>query len=97
VALDTAKSTLDKAQNDLQTAQVALNRRTVTAPFAGVVGLATHSVGDLVTTLDDLSSLTVTFDAPQRFVELLTVGTAVAATAEGLPGQTIKGKVTAVD
>jgi RND family efflux transporter MFP subunit len=103
VDLSNAQLTLDKAETDLRSAQLALDRRTIAAPFAGVVGLTTRSVGEVVApttpvaTLDDLSALTVAFDAPQRFVALIKAGGPVTATAEGLPGIIIKGSVTAVD
>ena len=102
-ALSTAASNLEKARNDLRTAQVALDRRAVTAPFAGVVGLSARVPGEVVTgqtaitTLDDVSSFNVAFDAPQRFVESVKVGSTVVASAEGLPGVRMKGQVTSID
>lgn len=102
-ALNTAASNLEKARNDLRTAQVALDRRVVVAPFGGVVGLSARVPGEIVTgqtsitTLDDVSSFNVTFDAPQRFVEMVKVGSPVLATAEGLPGVRVKGEVTSID
>ena len=103
VDLSNAESTFEKAKTDLRSAQVALDRRSITAPFSGTIGLATRAVGDLVTsttpiaTLDDLSAFTVTFDASQRFAAVMKDGVPITATAEGLPGATIRGAVTAVD
>ena len=103
VDLSSSESTLAKAKSDLNAAQVALDRRTIVAPFAGTIGLTTHVVGDFVTsttpiaTLDDLSAFTVTFDASQRFAAVMKMGVSLTATAEGLPGAMIRGSVTAVD
>jgi RND family efflux transporter MFP subunit len=103
VNLSSSESTLAKAKSDLNAAQVALDRRTIAAPFAGTIGLTTHVVGDFVTsttpiaTLDDLSAFTVTFDASQRFAAAMKMGVSLTATAEGLPGAMIRGSVTAVD
>jgi len=62
-ALSEARMTTDLAKNDVRSAEIALERRLVTAPFAGVIGLTDTSVGDLVsnstaiTTLDDLTTV----------------------------------------
>lgn len=103
VALSNARSALRTAEIDLQSAEIEYAKRSVRAPFSGVVGLIPVSVGDLVntstalTTLDDVSSLTITFSAVERFVGRIAVGHPVAGTAIGLPGREIKGEVSAVD
>jgi RND family efflux transporter MFP subunit len=103
VALSTARTIAAKAEIDLQSAQLDLAKRTITAPFDGVVGLSDISVGVLattsksVTTLDDISTLTVEFQAPERFAGAIAIGKEIAATADALPGQTFKGKIVAID
>ena len=103
VALDQASSTAAQAGIDLQTAELELARRTIKAPFAGVVGIPAPTVGDMVTTqtalvsLDDVSAFTVSFDAPERLATMLKLGEAVAATSPGLAGVTMRGEVSAVD
>src|SRR5207248_2743756 len=85
VDLSNAEVALAKAENDQRSAELALARRTITAPFEGIVGMTTLSVGELVTpttplvTLDDLSAITVVFEAPQRFATLITPGSPVTA------------------
>jgi RND family efflux transporter MFP subunit len=102
-ALTVARNALRGAEINLKSAELARDKRTITAPFNGVVGLIPVSVGDLVsnstalTTLDDVSQLTVDFDAPERFADLVKVGTPVLGQAVGLPGRDIKGSVSAVD
>lgn len=103
VALSDARTTLRKAEIDLRSAEIEYQKRIVKAPFAGVVGLVTVSVGDLVntstalTTLDDVSSLKITFNATERFVDKVRVGQPVTGTAIGLPGRDIRGQISAVD
>ncbi len=103
VALSEARSRSAAADIDLKTAELELERRTVRAPFAGVVGIPGPAVGDMITTttalvtLDDLSAFTVAFEAPERFAAMLKVGHAVNATSAGLPGTAIGGSVSAVD
>jgi RND family efflux transporter MFP subunit len=103
VALSEARSRASSAEIDLKTAELELERRTLRAPFAGVVGIPGPSVGEMVTTstalitLDDPSAFTVDFEVPERFVPMLKVGDPVAATSAGLPGAAIGGSVNAVD
>jgi RND family efflux transporter MFP subunit len=103
VAVSDAKTALDQAQIDLRSAQLDLAKRTITAPFAGTVGLTDLSVGDLVNsqkaiaTVDDMSTVTVSFSVPERASGLVKIGDAVTATTDALAGQKFAGKVTAVD
>ncbi len=102
-ALTVARTALRSAEIDLKSAELERAKRSITAPFGGVVGLIPVSVGDLVnnsttlTTLDDVSRLTVAFDAPERFGDLVTIGQPVTGMAIGLPGREIKGSVGAID
>jgi RND family efflux transporter MFP subunit len=100
VALADARSAYEAAQIGLRSAQLALDRRTVRAPFAGVTGLTEIDVGDLVssqtlvTTLDDLSTLRASFAVPQRFADQMTLGTKVSLAPEGAAG--LPATVTAI-
>ena len=103
VALTDARSAQQNAAIGLRAAQNDLAKRTVTAPFAGVVGLTDITVGDLINsskaivTLDDMSKVTVSFDVPERASGLVAVGQPVAASTEALAGQTFQGTISAVD
>jgi RND family efflux transporter MFP subunit len=84
-------------------AQIALDRRTITAPFDGVVGLTDLSVGDFVTsstvvaTLDDVSILEVSFPVPERYAGRLTEGVPVTAIAASQSDASIPGRVISID
>jgi RND family efflux transporter MFP subunit len=103
VDLDTARAGVKKAEIDLRAAQLDLDKREIKAPFAGVTGLTDLSVGDLVTnskaitTLDDVSTVTVSFQVAQRFAGMVAPGQEVSATSEALPGQTFAGRIDAID
>ena len=103
VALTDARTARQNAQIELQSAQNALAKRTITAPFAGTIGLTDISVGDLISsskavaTLDDMSEVTISFDVPERASGLVAVGQAVTATTQALAGQAFKGTISAVD
>jgi len=102
-SLQDAQSAARRAEIALLGAQIALDRRTVTAPFAGVVGLSSLSVGDLVTpttvvaTLDDLSTMKVAFLVPERYSGRVAIGQPITATADSQPDAVIHGEVSAVD
>ncbi len=103
VSVDDAETAVRKAEIDLKAAQIDLAKYTITAPFAGVVGLSDIAVGDLVTTqkpittLDNMATLKVSFVVPERASGLVADGQAVSATTAALPGKTFVGKISAVD
>jgi RND family efflux transporter MFP subunit len=91
------------AEIEVRTAEIALERRTVKAPFGGITGLTDISVGDLVTTstaitrLDDLSTVRVGFEVPERWAGRIALGHPITATAQGLVGSEFSGTVTGID
>ncbi len=103
VALRDAQTAVDKAEIDYRSAQLELAKRTVTAPFAGMIGLSDITVGDVVNsskaiaTLDDVSTVSVSFDVPERASGRVAVGQQVTATTEALVGRSFVGTVSAVD
>ncbi len=103
VALNDAQTAVKKAEIDLKSAELELAKRTVTAPFAGTIGLTDITVGDLVNsskaiaTLDDMSTVTVAFDVPERASGRIAVGQAVTATTAALAGERFQGSISAVD
>ena len=103
VEADTARSELQAARVALKEAELALARRTVTAPIAGSLGILSVSPGDYVTTqtdittIDDRSEILVEFYVPERFAASMEVDKPVSVTAISRPGETFDGTVTAVD
>lgn len=109
---DEAASALEfeAAQNEfsatraaLQQAEYELSRRTIRAPFAGIVGLTGLDVGDYVTsgtaltTIDDVSSLLVDFVIPEGASPFVHEGLEVGATAQASGGHAAKGRIRAID
>jgi RND family efflux transporter MFP subunit len=98
-----AKLAHDNARLELQNADLALARRTITTPIAGTVGLFQVSPGNtvtgqsVVTTIEDISSIRVGFWVPERYAPSVAVGMSVTANAVALPGVSIPGVVSAVD
>ncbi len=78
---DRARSEFSSARAELSLLKLRLEKTAVRAPFDGVVGSRSISAGDYVTTnnvltsLNDLSRLKVTFQVPERFLALVRNGT----------------------
>lgn len=83
---DRARSEFAAAKAEMEVLQLRLAKTDVKAPFAGIVGSRTISAGDYVTTanvitrIDDLSRLKVTFTVPERFLAKVHPGTKVRVT-----------------
>src|SRR5438093_1475175 len=90
-----------QAQYDLQ--RIRLDRTTVRAPFAGVVGQRYVSVGDYVTTSTKLASLhtvnpqRAAFQVPERFARDLKPGQQVSFRVAAIAGRDFTGEVDFVD
>jgi RND family efflux transporter MFP subunit len=103
VALSDAETAVSLAEIELRSAEIELARRAVTAPFAGLTGLTDISVGDYVTTstaiatLDDLSTLEVTFEVPERWMDRIRLGQPIEAVAQALPGTRFPGEIVGID
>lgn len=101
--LERAEATSRSADATLQLLQVQLRRSTVRAPFSGVAGERTVSLGDYVTTASRLISLQTvdpqraTFTVPERYAAALQVGQKVAFRVAALPGREFTGTVDFVD
>ncbi len=103
VSLQTAQAELESASLRLAQAQVALQDRTVTAPFDGVIGLSEIEPGDRVTeetmiaTLDDRSALQIRFTVPEEYAGRLVIGDLIAVHPWTRPDQELYGTISATD
>ena len=88
---------------ELRAAQFAVQQRTISAPFDGVIGLTEIEpgdyvrAGDMVTTLDDTSSIVVEFAIPQEAASSISIGQDVRARLASGGGEPKEGRVTAID
>jgi len=103
VAMQTAQAELESARLRLAQAQVALEERTLVAPFGGVIGLSEVDPGDRVTdetmiaTLDDRSFIQIRFTVPEEYAGRLAVGGAVAVRPWTEPERVLPGAISAMD
>jgi membrane fusion protein (multidrug efflux system) len=101
--LERAEATSRGTAAQLELLKVRLDRTVVRAPFAGVVGERTISLGDYVTTssplvtIQTVSPQRAAFQVPERYAERLKVGQAVTFRVASLPGKEFTGRVDFVD
>lgn len=97
--VDQARTALSAARIELAQAELALRKRTLKAPFGGVISIPDVEVGDRVTTstaistLDDRSTLLVDFEVPEAFAQGIARGDPIRVTTWALPGQRFAGEV----
>ncbi|OZI77550.1 efflux RND transporter periplasmic adaptor subunit [Bordetella genomosp. 12] len=101
-ARDESASTLKIQQAAAALAQAKLDKMTIRAPFAGMVGLRNVSVGDYVNQGQDLAPLEaidplkVDFRVPEMYLSKLKAGQSLGVRLDALPGQERSGQVYAV-
>ena len=107
-AVSPAQVDSDEADLKSKRAQVAqqaalVAKKIIRAPFAGRIGITSVNPGQYLNPGDKVASLMtvdpiyVDFNVPQDQLPALTMGQAVSITADGLPGETLEGSVTAID
>src|SRR5690606_14367583 len=102
-ALAAAELANANAQLALRNAGLALERRTITSPIAGSVGLIQVTPGNYVgaqtaiTTVDDTSAILIDFWVPERYAAQIRPGMAVPVSAVALPGRSFTGDISVID
>lgn len=102
VERDTARSEVAAADLAVREAQLDLERRTIRAPYEGIVGLSEIEIGDLlststaITSIDDRSTLKIEFRIPEVFAAKVALDQTISATTPSRPGETFTGVVSAI-
>ncbi len=107
---DASQSVLDERQREFNVAKARfagiesrLQDHTVSAPFAGLIGLRNISQGayvapgDVITTLIDDSAMKLDFSVPAVFLSTLKTGMLLTATTRAFPSEIFKGSVATLD
>ena len=98
-----ARIVLERAKFVRQQAEDALTKRTVRAPFHGIVGIPKVEVGDRVSptialvTVDDRSELLVEIDVPEDHLSLVKPNQKVLARTPSFPERVFEGTVDKID
>ncbi len=102
-ARDEAENNFKVAEASVQLAQAKLAKTDIRAPFSGIIGLRSVSVGDYVkegadlVNLEAIDPLKVDFRVPETYLRQIQVGQALQITLDALPGKSYDGKVVAVN
>jgi len=103
--IDYDRATADQKQTEAKVNEIraTIQRKTIRAPFSGVLGIRKVnlgqylSAGDPVVPLQALNPIYVNFGVPQQSASAVQAGRNLRITTDGLQGQEFSGRVTAVD
>jgi membrane fusion protein (multidrug efflux system) len=101
--LDRVRAQAQQSAARVEEIAAAIGRKRIRAPFSGVVGIRQVNLGqylgpgDPVVSLQALDPVYVRFAVPQQEVTRLRLGAEVHVSADGLPGRTLAGTVTAFE
>jgi len=101
--LDLAEAQAKQAEANIDNLKSAVAKKTITAPFDGRIGIRTINLGQYlpagtaIVALESLDPIYVDFSLPQQQLADLATDLPVQVTTDALPGQTIEGKITAID
>lgn len=105
-----SKQDYDKAMADDRQAEANVNeiratidRKTIRAPFSGVLGIRQANLGQYlaagqaIVPLQSLDPIYVNFSVPQQVLGQVRVGQTIQFTTDSLPGRTFTGRVNAIN
>ena len=102
-ARDEAESNFKVAKATYDLSQARLTKLEIKAPFSGIVGLRTVSIGDYVkdgqdiVNLEEIDPLKVDFKIPEIYLKQVAVSQSLQITLDAFPNQTFQGKVFAIN
>lgn len=102
-ALDTVFAQLQQAQAELEGIQAKIKQKTVTAPFAGKIGIRLVNLGEYVSagtamaSLQSLDPLYVRFTLPEQYVSELYLQQPVEVSFNIAGGKSFQGTITGIN
>ncbi|GAT34908.1 membrane fusion protein, multidrug efflux system [Terrimicrobium sacchariphilum] len=100
---DAAQAQYDQAEARVQEVSSLINKKTIRAPFTGVLGIRLVNLGQYlqsgaqVAPLQSLDPIYVNFYLPQQTIGSIKAGQEVLVKADGLEDKIFHGKINAVD
>ncbi len=100
---DAAEAELKQAGGIVDEIGATIERKTIRAPFSGMLGIRQANLGQYLTSgdpvvpLQSLDPIHVNFGVPQQELGRLRAGGEVRVSAEGLPDADPAGRITAID
>lgn len=102
-AREQAQAKLQADEAAVQLAQAHLDKLTLVAPFDGVLGLRSVSVGDVVqpgaalVNLEAIDQLKLDFRVPEAYLAAVRVGQTIDVSVDAFPGRSFQGTVYAIN
>ncbi|MCY7295559.1 efflux RND transporter periplasmic adaptor subunit [Alteromonas sp. a30] len=100
--LDEQQANVDALKAQLEIAKSQISDRIIYAPFSGLLGIRQVSQGalvrpgDVITTLDDLSTIKLDFTISEEHLPSLARNQSITATSVAYPGEIFEGKVSSI-
>jgi membrane fusion protein, multidrug efflux system len=99
------RATAEQKQADARVGEIraTIDRKTIRAPFTGVLGIRHVNLGqylsggDALVTLQSLNPIYVNFGVPQQATQQMRMGRSVRVTADDAAGSAFAGRITALD
>jgi len=102
-AYDEAKASLDAARAEVARQEAVIRRKSIRAPFDGILGIRQIDIGQYVepgqrlVSLQSLHPIYVDYTLPERHLSELAIGQEVAVELDALPGEVHRGRITAIE
>lgn len=100
---DSAAATADQQEANADQVKALIARKTITAPFDGVLGIRQVNVGQYldvgkpIVSLQSQDPIYVEFSLPQQDLNKVAIGKSIQVKAAGIEGQTFEGQITAIN
>ncbi len=100
---DEAVTNFETATAALELAKTRLDKHLLRAPFDGIVGVRTVSVGAFVAVgtpvvnIEKIDGIKVDFKVPEVYLTSIAVGQVVDVTVDAIPGKTFEGRIYAIN
>jgi len=101
--LDSARSAVNTSQANADAIRAAIEKKTIRAPFPGILGLRQVDLGQyidagrFIVSLQALNTVYVDFSLPQQDLANLKTGMRVRVTTDTYPGKTFEGTLSAIN
>jgi membrane fusion protein (multidrug efflux system) len=100
---DQAAATLDGAQAQVASMRAKIEKKSIRAPFSGVLGIRQVNLGEYlapgarIVSLQSLDPIYVDYSLPERNLAALEVGQEVLVEVQAYPERSFPGRITAID
>ena len=101
--LDEAKAELDSARASVKSKEALLDKKRITAPFSGRLGIRLVDLGEFLPTgtrialLNNLDPIFVDYALPERHLPRLEIGKSILVKVSAYPDQTFSGSISAIN